>query len=498
MKNIKTNKENVHILVIEDSFTQAMKLQYLLENHGYKSSVAHTGTMALGLLNSPNAKLPDIIISDVIMPEMDGYELCRIIKTDKRLKNIPVLLLTNLSEPDDIIKGLECNADHFITKPYEEQFLLSRLHYVLINERIRNNTASNMGIQIYFSGKKHMINSNRIQILDLLLSTYENVLHKKKELENANMELQTAIFTIEKMEGEYRSVFQKTADAIFIVGRNSRILFANPAGESLFEKSIKNIIGNVFDFPIREGVSTICHKTLESGRKIMIDIISESIEWQDQDAWLVTARDITSFEKMRNHLQSSVSNLKDTINGTMQAIGKLIENKTPFAQGCSRRVAELSCRIAEALNLPDDKISGLRLAAHIHNIGYVQLPDEVLNKNGPLNRDELEIIKSHTKIAYNYFNDAEFPWPIAQILLQHHERWNGSGYPDGISGKNILIEARILAVADVFNALSSKRPHRPALAQEEALEHISKNTNILFDPDVVDACLKIFGKENII
>ncbi|MDM8535390.1 response regulator [Desulfobacterales bacterium HSG17] len=494
---MKNKDQNVHILVIEDSFTQAMKLQYLLENNGYQTSVAHTGTMAIGLLNAADSKLPNIIISDVVMPEMDGYELCKIIKSDKRLKDIPILLLTNLSEPDDIIKGLECNADHFITKPYDEQFLLSRLHYVLINERIRTQTSSNMGIQIYFSGKKHMINSNRIQILDLLLSTYENVLHKKKELENANRELQSAIFTIEKMESEYRSVFQKTADAIFIVSRDSRILFTNPAGESLFEKTIKEIIGNNFEFPIREGLPTICHKTLESGRKIMLEIISESIEWQEHDTWLVTARDITTFEKMRNHLQASVGNLKETINGTMQAIGKIIENKTPFAQGRSQRVAELACRIADELNLPEEKISGLRLAAHIHNIGYVQLPDEILNKSGKLNQEELEIIRSHTKIAYDFFYDTEFPWPIAQILLQHHERWNGSGYPDGISGQNILIEARILAVADVVNAMSSTRPHRQALAQDKTLKHIADSRGILFDPDIVDACLRVFGKEHI-
>jgi len=495
MRNQEMKKYKAHILVVEDSYTQAMKLQYFLENNGYRISVAHTGPMALAFLNSSVQDLPDFIISDVVMPEMDGYELCRIIKSDKNLQQIPVLLLTNLSEPDDIIRGLECNADHFVTKPYNEEFLLSRLHYILINEKIRSQTSSNMGIQLYFAGKKHMINSNRIQILDLLLSTYENVLLKKKELEKANQELQAAVFTIEQMEGEYRSVFQKTADAIFIVSRDSRILFTNPAGESLFGQNWKEMVGQNFEFPIREGSSTICRKTLESGKNLMIEVISEPIEWQERNAWLVTVRDITVFEQMRQYLQTSVATLKETISGTMQAIGRLIENRTPFATGHPRRVADLACAIAEELRLSEEKINGLRLAAYIHNIGYIQLPEEILNREGRLSESEREMIRSHTRIAYNFFQESSFPWPIADILLQHHERWDGSGYPDGISGENILIEARILAVADVMDAMSSPRPHRPALGPEKALSHISANRGILFDPEVADVCLRLFREK---
>lgn len=479
---------NISVLIVEDSLTQALKLQYFLEQNGYRVSITPNGPEAIVLLTTGD--LPDIIISDVVMPGMDGFEMCTIIKSDKRFKHIPILLLTNLSEPDDIIKGLECNADQFITKPYDEQFLLSRIQYILINEKIRNETTTDMGIQIFFAGKRHKINSNRIQILDLLLSTYENVLHKKKELEQANKELQTAIGTIEQLELEYRYIFQKTTDAIFVVSRKNCILFANPASEALLKQSVQELIGQPFEFPIQEKSPAIYGKILENNKSAVFEVKSEPITWQEQPAFLVTVRDITIFEQTRQDLQTNIVSLKDTISGTMQAIGKVIEHKAPFIAGHPRRVADLAYRIAFEMGLPEDKINGTRMAAYIHNIGYVQLSGEILNKHDVLTEAELEMVRSHTRIAYNFFNEIKFPWPLADILLQHHERWDGSGYPSGLCGEEILLEARILAVADVVDAMVSNRPHRPAHGLKESLEHLSANKGILYDPNVVDACLK--------
>ena len=185
-KNKIPNNE-IEILIVEDSPTQALNLQHLLEKNNYKVSAARNGLEALDFVDK---KKPTLIISDIVMPGMDGLELCRNIKTDENLKDIPILILSALSDPEDIIQGLSNGADNFLTKPYEEKILLSRIEYVLVNRNMRKNRSSDLGIEIYFAGKKYLINSDRLQILDLLFSTYDNAMQRSRELESKNKELE--------------------------------------------------------------------------------------------------------------------------------------------------------------------------------------------------------------------------------------------------------------------------------------------------------------------
>jgi len=169
--------------------------------------------------------------------------------------------------------------------------------------------------------------------------------------------------------------------------------------------------------------------------------------------------------------------------------------KDPYRHSHQKRVAQLACAIAREMNLPEEQIEGIRVAGNIHDIGKISVPMEILNKPGRVNKNEFGIIKNHAQAGYDILKTIEFPWPIAQIVLQHHERMDGSGYPQGLSGKDILLEARILGVADVVEAMVSRRPYRPALGIDKALEEISKNRGILYDPEVVDACLKLFTEK---
>ncbi|CAN2050392.1 hypothetical protein GMMP13_970005 [Candidatus Magnetomoraceae bacterium gMMP-13] len=177
------------ILIVEDSPTQSLHLQDILEKNNYKVIIARNGLQAFEYLKK---KLPMLVISDIIMPKMNGYELCSLIKDDERFKNIPVILLTSLSNPEDVVKALECGADNFVTKPYKEKFLISRIQNVLLNQEFRNSCRTEMGIEIFFAGKKHFITSNRMQIIDLLFSTYESAILKNRELEKVNCELMLA------------------------------------------------------------------------------------------------------------------------------------------------------------------------------------------------------------------------------------------------------------------------------------------------------------------
>lgn len=178
--------EQVEILIAEDSPTQAEQLRHILEQHDYRVSVAGNGQEALALINKNR---PMIVITDIIMPQMDGYQLCKKIKSDENLKEIAVILLTSLSDPKDVVKGLECGADNFITKPYEERYLLSRIQYLLANWGLRHDEKIQVGVEIFFAGQRYFITSDRLQILNLLLSTYETAIQKNLELKKIEDEL---------------------------------------------------------------------------------------------------------------------------------------------------------------------------------------------------------------------------------------------------------------------------------------------------------------------
>lgn len=178
--------EQAEILVVEDSPTQAEKLKYVLEKNDLRVSIALSGKDALKLLKDHK---PSIVISDVVMPEMDGYELCKHIKTDEKLKDIPVILLTALSDTKDVLRGLECGADNFITKPYDDGYLLSRINHILLNRELRKNEQVQLGVKVFFSGQNFLITSERQQILDLLLSTYETAVRQNGELIETRDEL---------------------------------------------------------------------------------------------------------------------------------------------------------------------------------------------------------------------------------------------------------------------------------------------------------------------
>jgi DNA-binding response OmpR family regulator/signal transduction histidine kinase len=182
----KPKESQVEILIAEDSPTQAEQLQYILAQHGYRLNVVRNGREALAAIA---LRPPTLVISDVIMPHMGGYELCSHIKRDSKLRNLPVILLTSLSDPADVVKGLESGADSFIFKPYDEQYLLTRVSYTLANRHLRENESAQMGVEVVFAGRKFFITSDRLQILNLLLSTYEAAVHKNQELTAAQDEL---------------------------------------------------------------------------------------------------------------------------------------------------------------------------------------------------------------------------------------------------------------------------------------------------------------------
>ncbi len=191
------------------------------------------------------------------------------------------------------------------------------------------------------------------------------------------------------------------------------------------------------------------------------------------------------------HLRGA-ERLKQALVGTIQAVATTVEKRDPYTAGHQQRVAQLCVAIASELGLDPERIEGLRLGAMIHDIGKIYVPAEILSRPGKLSQPEFDMIKSHPQVGYDIIKDVKFSWPIAEMILQHHERLDGSGYPQGLKGEAIIHEARILAVADVIEAMSSHRPYRAARGVEPALEEIRQNRGRYYDPEAVDACLRLF------
>jgi PAS domain S-box-containing protein/putative nucleotidyltransferase with HDIG domain len=206
-------------------------------------------------------------------------------------------------------------------------------------------------------------------------------------------------------------------------------------------------------------------------------------------------RDITERKKAEEKLQHSYQQMKNMLVTTVNALASTVEMKDQYTAGHQPRVTQLACAIAEEMDLPEKQIEGIRMAGLIHDIGKIMVPAEILNKPGPLTEIQYEMVKMHPQAGYDILEGIKFPWPVAEIVLQHHELMDGSGYPEGLSGNEILLEARILTVANVVEAMISHRPYRAAHDIKEALAEISKNKKVLYDPHVVDACQKLFAEK---
>lgn len=332
------------ILAVDDTPASLKLLSDLLREEGYSVRAAINGELAV---SSAVSDPPELVLLDVRMPEMDGFEVCRRLKASPRTSEVPVIFVSALSETEDKVRGFELGAVDFVTKPYQREELLARVHTHLEVRRLRN----------------HL----------------------------------------------------------------------------------------------------------------------------EELVWARTRELRESERKLRRSLLDSIA-----------AIAATIEMRDPYTAGHQRRVAEIATTIARELRLPEDQVEGLYLAATVHDIGKIRIPAELLSKPGKLTAVEFSLIQQHSEAGYEILKGIDFPWPIAKTVLQHHERLDGSGYPSGLKDGETLLEARILAVADVVEAMVSHRPYRAGLGVDAALEEITHYRGTRYDPGVVDACVKLFRERRYV
>lgn len=205
--------------------------------------------------------------------------------------------------------------------------------------------------------------------------------------------------------------------------------------------------------------------------------------------------DITIRKRGEEALKRSFLKLQESLKSTVMALVSALEMRDPYTAGHQRRVTQLACAIGKELGFSEKQVEGLRMIGILHDIGKIAVPAEILTKPGKISEHEFSLIKTHTEAGFNIVKEIDFPCPVAEAIAQHHERLDGSGYPKGLSGSDIIIQARILAVADVVEAMASHRPYRPGLGIETALAEITQEKGLLYDPEVVEACIKLFTQK---
>ena len=319
---------------------------------------------------------------------------------------------------------------------------------------------------------------------------------------------------LQENEERYRSVVENAHEAI-IITQDMKVVFANRAATEQIGYSKETLTSGVFtsfihpddrrivaDYSIKrlngEDVPSVYSFRIlsQDGKIKWVELNAAVIEWNKKPATLNFLKDITERKLLEEERIEGYNRIKKILQATVQSIALLVETKDPYTAGHQERVSDLARMIAKEMGLTADLQDFVSTASIIHDLGKVSVPSELLSKPTKLTELEFNLIKVHSQAGYNILKDIDFPWPVADVVLQHHERMNGSGYPKHLQGEAILLEARILAVADVVEAISSNRPYRPALGISSALDEISKNKGILYDANVVDACLKLFREKN--
>ncbi|MBN2284384.1 MAG: PAS domain S-box protein [Deltaproteobacteria bacterium] len=319
---------------------------------------------------------------------------------------------------------------------------------------------------------------------------------------------------LRESEEKYSAVVEQAMDGVVII-QDDVYKFANKAMAVMSGYAVRELVGkhylDIFVPSCRDKFSKV-YRMHMAGKKVLpvheakllcrdgsqkdIEIALGIIKLNENPADMWYVRDITARKRAQEELKKSFEKLQKRMEETVSALASITEKRDPYTAGHQQRVAQLACAIAREMDLPEAQIEGIMVAATLHDIGKIYEPSEILSKPGILTEIEFLMMKVHPQIGYDILKNIDFPWPVAQIVLQHHEKLDGSGYPKGISGDDILLEARIIAVADVVEAMASHRPYRSALGIDAALEEISEQRGTFYDPAVVDACLKLFRKRN--
>jgi len=443
------------LLLVDDETNILKALKRLLRRDGYTILLANSGEEALQLL--PENKI-GVIISDHRMPAMTGTELLAEVKN--LYPDITRVVLSGFSDIDSITEAInQGNIYKYLAKPWDDAEIRTTVQEAFERFELRT----------------------------------ENT-RLAEELKQANITLKQenteASSLLEQMVNHNR-------DAIIVVNQERKIIFSNPSALSLLVDHYRVLEGDQFVMPFQE--DQIMQQRLErSGRPdLLLEVRSVTIKHEGEPAFLVTLHDISAIEYIYEQKQNAEANLSKIIQQILRVINANIEKIDSYTALHEERVSCLAAAIGEQLELSDGEIDGLKVAGLIHDVGKLYVPLDVLNRPGPMTEAERLVVQQHTEVGDKLVSKVDFPWPIQQIVGQHHERLDGSGYPLGLSGEQIILESRIMAVADVVAAMDSSRPYRSACPREEIFSMLRQGSGTKFDSEVVDACIRVIEEGSL-
>jgi PAS domain S-box-containing protein len=323
--------------------------------------------------------------------------------------------------------------------------------------------------------------------------------------------------SLHKCEAQYKAMLESVDAHMTLVDRNLIILWANEKakinfGHDILGKSCCEALYGKKELccdpsscltrqAFRNGNTAKRHSMKmksKNGTGMYFEGTARVVSWDNDGKPSVVVKiykDITERKLAEEKLRNNMKQMRKNLDGTIQAIARTVETRDAYTAGHQRRTTDIAGAVAYGMGLSKQVIDGIRMAGVIHDLGKISVPAEILSKPGKINESEFSLIKQHPQAGYEILKGIDFKWPVADIVLQHHERLNGSGYPHGLKGEEILLEAKILGVADVIEAMASHRPYRPALGIDDAFEEITMKRGILYDPDVVDASIDLFTKK---
>ncbi len=438
------------VFVVEDTKSFARLLRDQLEVLGYE--VLGIASSFEETIEKLEDLIPDIILMDVnLNSSMDGIDTALELKKNR---NIPVIYITSEYDDETIRRAKITEPYGYLIKPFD--------------------------------------------IKDL---------HAALEIALKRLSLERTLLVSEK---KYRSLFEDSKDAIFIVDSDARIVDCNRSMLDHFGYSITDISGislNDLFASMDEVVSTYEHlervsfiKDIEVRMKksdglefyglLSVSLI-DSINGKGK-IFQYIMKEITPIkERAFDEIRKSLIRVNEIMNGIIQAISLTVEVRDPYTSGHQKNVAEIAVLIAEEMGIDVDTIEGIRIAALMHDLGKISVPAEILSKPGRLSENEFNLVKNHPLTGYDILKPINFPWPVADIVRQHHERIDGSGYPDGLRGDDLLLEAKIIGVADVIEAMASHRPYRPSKGIDSAMEVLEEGKGVLFDGNIIDAFKRV-------
>jgi len=470
------------VLLVDDNRELCEGLAYQMQSFGCRVLLAAEGAEALELARKHR---PDLIISDLLMPNMDGFELCRQLRLDPQLAGMRVLFLTGaFTEEGDIQLANKLGVAAVLFKPIDGATLHKAIEGALFDRVL-----------------------NPQPLFDPTLFQSQHQARMSEKLLRTVNELEIALRGMAQMERKYRRMVENLGSGYFLYSRsaNGNLSYLSPSAALTLDLSDEEAKARLQQLlppphPADNGDDTSGPHRFEL---IVGDGRGKSRHFECSETRIVesgllpqiegVAHDISYQKQLQRSLQLTLDRTVGLLHGAIAAIAQAAEVRDPYTAGHQRRVAQLSLAIARRLGIEGEQLTGIELGAIIHDLGKINVPSELLAKPSRLTPIELSLIREHCRTGHEILKRIDFPWPIAEIALQHHELLDGSGYPQGLIGDEIMLEARIVGVADVVEAMASHRPYRPALGINEPLEYIRSRRGTLYDAQVVDVCLELFA-----